>query len=68
MILQLKLPKALFMLVFGVIAVTLITPVMAAKSKSLDITTVKAPVAPDGTTAGAVTDFIINFKNLHVMS
>jgi len=34
----------------------------APKSKGdLDITTVKAPVAPDGTTAGAFTDFVIAF-------
>ena len=32
-----------------------------ASSSDLDVTIAKAPVAPDGTTAGAVTDFVVTF-------
>ena len=42
----------------------LCSPAVHAKPKSLDIlTTNKAPIAPDGTTAGATTDFVITFKD-----
>jgi hypothetical protein len=56
--------KFIFMTVLAALAIALLAPSAIAGSKSLDISTVKAPVAPDGTTAGAVTDFVINFKNL----
>jgi hypothetical protein len=42
---------------------TLVVPVLAAASGKLDISAVKAPVAPDGTTAGATTDFVITFRD-----
>lgn len=61
---QLRLPKAFYIVVLSVLALGLLSPLANAKPKSLDISTLKAPVAPDGTTAGAVTDFIINFKDL----
>ena len=59
-----RIRKTIFMTVLAALAVALFAPTAIAGSKSLDVSTVKAPVAPDGTTAGAVTDFVINFKDL----
>ena len=36
---------------------------LAVASGKLDLSTVKAPIAPNGTTAGVATDFIINFAD-----
>ena len=35
-----------------------------ANEDILDVTVTKAPVAPDGTTAGAATDFVLTFKDI----
>jgi hypothetical protein len=59
-----KIPKVLLAASLLVITIALSTPMAQAKSKSLVLTTAKAPVAPDGTTAGAVTDFVITFKDV----
>ena len=61
---QLRLPRALYIFILSVLTLGLLSPLANAKPKSLDISTLKAPVVPDGTTAGAVTDFVINFKDL----
>ena len=44
--------------------VTLVPMVGAVADYQLDITTSKAPITPDGTTAGAITDFVLTFRDL----
>ena len=60
---QLRLPTTLLVAIAGALALALLAPLAHAKGKGLDISAAKAPVAPDGTTAGAVTDFVITFKD-----
>lgn len=38
-------------------------PLVAVVADTLDVTVTRAPVAPDGTTAGAVTDFVLTFAD-----
>jgi len=38
-----------------------LTPIANAESHTLDISIAKAPIVPDGTTAGAPTDFVMTF-------
>ena len=45
--------------------VTLISMVGAAADHQLDIATKKAPITPDGTTAGAITDFVLTFRDIN---
>ncbi len=44
--------------------VTLIPISAAVADYHLDITTTKAPITPDGTTAGAITDFVLTFRDI----
>ncbi len=44
--------------------VTLVSMVGAVADHQLDITTTKAPITPDGTTAGAITDFVLTFRDI----
>lgn len=57
------LSSVLLAAALGVVLLAISVPATAEKSKSLDLSTVKAPVAPDGTTAGAPTDFVITFRD-----
>jgi len=59
-----KFTRLFTIVAMGVITLGLLSPAAYAKPKSLAISTTKAPVAPDGTTAGAVTDFVITFKDV----
>jgi hypothetical protein len=42
-------------------AVAIVVPAALADDDSFDVTVRKAPVVPDGTTAGAITDFVLTF-------
>jgi hypothetical protein len=59
-----RISRALLIAAVSVISIGLTAPMAHAKGKSLNLTTAKAPVAPDGTTAGAPTDFVITFKDV----
>ena len=48
----------------GLAVVAVPPPVTAAPSGALDVTTSLAPVAPDGLTASAVTDFIVGLATV----
>ena len=41
----------------------LVSSAVASSHDSLEVSIVKAPVAPDGTTAGAITDFVLTFAD-----
>jgi hypothetical protein len=60
-----KQPRFLFVLM-GLLAFGLFsgTAVAKPKTKTLHVTAEKAPVAPDGTTVGAHTDFVLTFKDI----
>ena len=53
--------KALIFAVLSVMGIGLLS--LAANAQLLDISVAKAPVAPDGTTAGAETDFVLTFED-----
>lgn len=44
--------------------VALVPPTLAMSHEPLDISVAKAPVTPDGTTAGSVTDFVLTFVGI----
>lgn len=46
------------------VAALSLAPVADAGDRPLTVTTQKAPVAPDGVTAGALTDFLVTFRDL----
>ena len=52
-----------FLSIVLVAAVTSTTPVALAADTPLDVSVSRAPIAPDGTTAGAVTDFVLTFAD-----
>lgn len=45
------------------LSITLYIPALAVASDELNLSAVKAPVAPNGTTVGAPTDFVITFSD-----
>lgn len=53
--------RRVLFLVFAAALLLGVTPVVTSASDSLFITTAKAPVTPDGTTAGAATDFVMTY-------
>ncbi len=59
---KLRLSFVLFLLFVGLSA-SVIMPAAFAASNLLDISVAKAPVAPDGTTARAVPDFVLTFAD-----
>lgn len=61
---QIRSARAFFIIVIAAVTIGLISPTVHADSKRLNISAAKAPVAPDGTTAGAVTDFVITFRDI----
>ena len=58
-----NLRDALFTVVVGALAISGLSPVASADSHTLNVSVAKAPVAPDGTTAWAVADFVLTFAD-----
>lgn len=46
-----------------IVIATLLSSIALASNTDLQLSVFKAPIAPDGTTAGAVTDFVVEFRN-----
>ena len=55
--------KLFLLIVLFAVAAVFAAPAAIAADKPLPVTITKAPVAPDGTAAGAVTDFVLTFVN-----
>jgi hypothetical protein len=58
-----KSPRALLAAVLVVALLGALTTVASADSPTLDISIARAPIVPDGTTAGATTDFVLTFAD-----
>jgi hypothetical protein len=50
-------------LTIALVAAVMSTPPVALAADPLDVTVAKAPIAPDGTTSGAVSDFVLTFAD-----
>ncbi len=58
-----RMSRFSFLPIVLVAAVTSTSPAAIAADTPLDVTVSRAPIAPDGTTTGAVTDFVLTFAD-----